>query len=113
MIDTGANSNYMSYNLAIRLGFTSEGGVGVILANGTNVESFTTKGKIKISKDKYEFFIRYKVSKGLNFPIILGMDWWCRNRPVVNLTEKQVAVTLGGKVATLPLVKSPELVSDL
>ena len=41
------------------------------------------------------------------------MDWWCQNQPVVNLAEKQVAVTLGGKVATLPLVRSPELVSDL
>ena len=57
MIDTGAISNYMSYDLAIRPGFTLEGGVGVILANGTNVESFTTKEKIKISKDKYSFSI--------------------------------------------------------
>ena len=77
------------------------------------MESFTTKEKIKISKDKYEFFTRFRVIKGLNFPIILGMDWWCRNQPVVNLAEKQVAVTLGGKVATLPLVRSPELVSGL
>ena len=42
LIDTGAISNYMSYNLAIRLGFSLEGGVSVILAYGTNVESFTT-----------------------------------------------------------------------
>ena len=41
------------------------------------------------------------------------MDYWCRNQPVVNLAEKQVAVTLGEKVATLPLVRSPELVLDL
>ena len=49
----------------------------------------------------------------MNFPIILGMDWWCRNQPVVNLAEKQVAVTLGSKVATLPLVRSLELVYGL
>ena len=78
LIDTGTISNYMSYNLAIRLGFTLEGGVGVILANGTNVESFTTKEKIKISNHKYEFFTRFRVKKGLDFPIILGMDWWCQ-----------------------------------
>ena len=112
-IDKGAISNYMSYNLAIRLGLTLEGGAGVILANGTNMESFTNKKKTKISKDEYEFFTRFRVIKGLNFPIILGMDWWCRNQPIVNLAEKQVAVTLGGKVATLPLVRSPELVSGL
>ena len=41
------------------------------------------------------------------------MDWWCRNQPVVNLAEKQVADLLGGKVAILPLFRSPELVSDL
>ena len=97
LIDTGAISNYMSYDLAIRLGFSLEGGVGVILANGTNVKSFTTKEKVKISKDEYEFFTRFRVIKGLNFPIILGMDWWCRNQPVVNLAEKQVAVVLGGR----------------
>ena len=113
LIDTGAVSNYMSYDLAIRLGFTLERGAGNILANGTNVESFTTKEKVKISKDEYEFFTRFRVINGLNFPIILGMDWWCRNQPVVNLAEKQVAVTYGGKVATLPLVRSPELVSDI
>ena len=44
-IDTGAIFNYMSYNLAIRLGFSLERGVSVILANGTNVEFFTTKEK--------------------------------------------------------------------
>ena len=113
LIDTGAISNYMSYDLAIRLGFTLEGGIGVILANGTNVESFTTKEKVKISKDEYEFFTRFRVIKGLNFPIILGMDWWCQNQLVVNLAEKQVAVAYRGKVTTLPLVRSPELVSDL
>ena len=101
----------MSYDLAIRLDFSLEGGVGVILANGTNVESFTTKEKVKISKDEYEFFTRFKVIKGLNFPIILGMDWWCQNQPVVNLAEKQVAVTYRGKVATLFLVRSLELES--
>ena len=42
LIDIGAISNYMSYNLAIRLGFTLEGGIGVIFANGINVEPFTT-----------------------------------------------------------------------
>ena len=41
------------------------------------------------------------------------MDGWCRNQPDVNLAEKQVAVTLGGKVTTLPLVRSLKLVSDL
>ena len=47
LIDTGAISNYMSYNLAIRLGFTLEEGTCVILANGTNVESFTTKKRLR------------------------------------------------------------------
>ena len=41
------------------------------------------------------------------------MDWWCQNQLVINLAEKQVAVTLGGKVTTLPLFRSPELFSDL
>ena len=109
LIDTCAISNYMSYNLAIRLGFSLERGVSIILANGTNVMSFTTKENIKISKDEYEFFTRLRVIKGLNFSIILGMDWWCWNQPVVNLAEKQVAVTLRGKVATLPLVRSCSL----
>ena len=59
------------------------------------------------------FFTRFKVIKGLNFPIILGISFWCRNQPVVNLAEKQVAVTLGGKVTTLSLVRSLKLVSDL
>ena len=59
------------------------------------------------------FFTRFGVIRGLNFPIILGIDWWCRHQPVVNLAEKQVAVTLIGKVATLILIRSPKLVLDL
>ena len=59
LIDTGAISNYTSYNLAIRLGFSQEGDVGVILADGTYVESFPNKEKTKISKEEYEFFTRF------------------------------------------------------
>ena len=63
LIDTGAISNYTSYNLAIRLGLTLEGGIGIILANGTNAESFYHLRKKNISKGKYEFFTRLRVIK--------------------------------------------------
>ena len=113
LIDTGAISNYMSYNLAIRLGFSLEGGFGVILANGSNLESFTTKEKINISKDKYDFITRFRFIKGLNFPIFPGNGLVVPEPAGPNFAEKQVAVAYGGKNATLPLVRFSELVSDL
>ena len=94
LFDTGAISNYMSCDLAIRLGIALEEGVNVILANSANVESFTTKEKFKISNKGYEFITRFKFTKGLNFPIIMGMDWWCWNQPIGSLAKKQITITL-------------------
>ena len=38
----------MSYDLAIKLGLALKEGVGVILANGPNMESFITKKKLRL-----------------------------------------------------------------
>ena len=43
LTDTGATSRIMRYNLDIRLGLALKEGIGIILANSTNVEYFTTK----------------------------------------------------------------------
>ena len=68
--------------------------------------------KIKKLNDGHEFFTRFKIIRGLNFPTILGMNWWCQNKSVFNLISKHVAVKYNEKNHQLSLAHPPEIVSD-
>ena len=107
LIDTGAMSNYMSMDLANSLGLELHKCSFITLANGTNVSSFITKEEIEVRIGTFSFCSRFRVVRGLTYKVILGMEWWSRCNPLVDLHKGQVMVKEKGKGHTLTLISQP------
>jgi hypothetical protein len=75
LLDTGAQANFMSLNLAKKLKLSLLKHPGGRVANGNHLPMRVSLG-VKFSLGKQLYMSDFYVVDGLTFPIILGFPWW-------------------------------------
>ena len=109
LIDTGSERNYVSQELADKWNLDGTTGHPVQMAcSNHTVWSKRVTSALTLKSGTIVFDTPFYALKDLSFQMILGLDWWCKYNPAINVKAGQVTGTFSsGETWTLKLVSRP------